>query len=54
MRKIKVSIIIVHYRNEQELYDCITSIKRSTPETSYEIIVVDNDERKTIVPTLKK
>lgn len=54
MRKIKVSIIIVHYRNEQELYDCITSIKRSTPETSYEIIVVDNDERKTIGPTLKK
>ncbi len=43
-----VSIIIVHYHVKKELFDCLTSIIKSTKNTSYEIIVVDNDEEKAI------
>jgi len=48
MTTLNVSIIIVHYKVKQELFDCLTSIKQSRPKVSYEIIVVDNDENKTI------
>lgn len=41
--KIKLSIIIVSYKAERELRDCISSIVASNPEIPYEIIVVDND-----------
>lgn len=44
----KLSIILVHYRAKKVLYDCINSILKSKPKTSYEIIVVDNDEVKTV------
>lgn len=47
-RQFKLSIIIVHYKSKQDLFDCILSIESSKPKTSYEIIVVDNDEVKTI------
>ncbi len=47
-KKIKVSIIIVHYKAKEELFDCINSIYASKPKTPYEVIVVDNDEQKTI------
>lgn len=50
----KVSIILVHYRETQVLYDCIKSIYASKPKTSLEIIVVDNDEIKKIKQYLKK
>ena len=43
-----VSIIIVHYKAEKELFKCLESIYRSQTKVSYEIIVVDNDEGKTI------
>jgi len=50
----KLSIIIVHYRVEKELFDCLTSIRDANIKTSYEVIVVDNDEKKTIEKELKK
>lgn len=49
-----ISIIIVHYKAKKELFSCLNSIIASHPKTSYEIIVVDNDEKKTIESELKK
>lgn len=48
MQKVIVSIIIVHYKNKERLYDCIKSIIQSKPKVSFEVIVVDNDEKVTI------
>jgi len=47
-KKIDVSIIIVQYHAKKVLFDCIQSIFKSSPKISYEIIVVDNDEKQTI------
>ncbi len=49
-----VSIIIVNYHVKKHLFDCIDSIISSRPKTPYEIIVVDNDEEKTIAKDLHK
>lgn len=49
-----LSIILVHYRAKKVLYDCIRSILKSTPKITYEIIVVDNDDVKTIGPSIRK
>src|SRR6185369_794671 len=49
-----VSIIIVHYHVKKELFAAIQSILASKPKATYEIIVVDNDEKKTIQTDLKK
>ncbi len=43
-RTIEVSIIIVNYKVEKELLECIDSIKKSNTKTQYEIIVIDNSE----------
>lgn len=48
-----VSIIIVHYKVKEELFCCINSIFSSNPKVNFEIIVVDNDEKKTIEKDLK-
>lgn len=48
MKTKKISIIIVNYKVKKELLACIKSIYKSKPKTSFEIIVVDNDEVKTI------
>ncbi len=50
----KVSIIIVHYHVKQRLFDCLQSIISTTENILYEIIVVDNDEKKTIEKELKE
>lgn len=50
----KVSIILVHYKEKKVLYDCIRSIYENPPKTPYEIIVVDNDEIKNVGGYLKK
>ena len=47
-KKVEVSIVIVNYRIKKELFECIGSIYRSKPKLEFEIIVVDNDEIKTI------
>ncbi len=52
--KPKVSIVIVHYHCINELIDCLRSIQQTTPSHLYEIIVVDNDEEKTLPQRLKK
>src|ERR1051326_4423493 len=50
----KLSIIIVHYKVKQELFDCLLSIKNSKVSPSYEVIVVDNDEEEIIEADLLK
>lgn len=49
-----VSIIIVNYKTERELYKCIESIQNSEQKVNYEIIVVDNDEDSKIEDRLKE
>ena len=51
--KIDVSIVIVHYKVKEELFNCLNSILISKPKINYEIIVVDNDEVKVIEKELK-
>ncbi|MDP2585879.1 MAG: glycosyltransferase, partial [Candidatus Levybacteria bacterium] len=53
-KNIDVSIIIVNYKVERELQDCISSISNSNPKVSYEIIVVDNDDADNLKNVLKK
>ncbi len=43
-----VSIIIVHYKVKKILFNCIWSILKVKSDIKAEIIVVDNDEKKTI------
>lgn len=54
VNKPKVSIIIVNYHVPTELFACIQSILASKTKVLYEIIVVDNDEKKTLDKDLKK
>jgi len=42
MRKIELSIIIINYKTPKLVEGAIASIKKSSPKTSYEIIVIDN------------
>lgn len=49
-----VSIIIVNYNVKEELFGCIDSIVNSKPKVKYEIIVVDNSEKKNIQRELLK
>ncbi len=53
-KKNDVSIIIVHFKVKQLLIDCLESIYKNTQGVSFEIIVVDNDEQKTISADLKR
>src|SRR5258708_6113148 len=43
-----LSIIIVNYHVKEEILECIASIYSSKPKTRFEIIVVDNDEVKSL------
>lgn len=52
--KIKISLISVNYKVEKELIACISSIVESKPKVSYEIIIVDNEEKDTISKILKE
>jgi hypothetical protein len=45
---IQISIIIVHYKVRDRLFACLESIYNSKPKAAFEIIVVDNDEKKII------
>ncbi len=52
--KIDVSIIIVHYKVEKELFDCLKTIKESNAHYTYEVIIVDNDDKQFIAKDLRK
>jgi GT2 family glycosyltransferase len=43
--KPELSIIIVNYNTAKLVIDCIASIEKSKPKTSYEVIVVDNGSK---------
>ncbi len=53
-KNIKVSVIIVNYKVDQELLDSISSIVGLKPKVSYEIIVVDNYGKSNFNHFLKK
>ena len=50
----KLSIIIVHYKNKEDVLECLESLYRFKPKFPFEIIVVDNSERKVIKGQLGK
>ncbi len=50
----QISIIIVHYKVKKLVFDCVWSILKVKSNVKYEIIVVDNDEKKEIYPELIK
>jgi len=52
--KVNISIIIVNYNVKKELFNSIKSVYASKPKVLFEIIVVDNDEVKTINHELNK
>lgn len=43
-----ISIIIVHYKNEKDLFDCLDSLYGLKVSQSYEVIIVDNSENKNL------
>lgn len=49
-----VSIVVVHYKADKVLFECLQSIKKSKPKVSFEVIVVDNDEKKVIDKEIRK
>jgi len=49
-----ISILIVHYKVKEELFECLSSIYRSKISVPFEIVVVDNDEEKVIEKELLK
>ena len=48
MIQVKLSIIILNYNSDNNTICCIESIKRSRFDTRYEIIVVDNSDKKSL------
>lgn len=54
MKKPVVSIIIVQYKVPELLFACIESVKKHAKDIEYEMIVVDNDEIKSIKTDLLK
>jgi len=53
-KKLDISIIIVNYRVQKELFKCIESIYKTCTDLNFEILVVDNDEVKTLEDPLSK
>lgn len=53
-KKIMVSIMVVNYKVDKELLNCLSSIIDSKPNISYEIIVIDNGDSDNLKYILKK
>lgn len=49
----ELSIIIVNYNTEKELFHCLSSITRSRINVDYEIIIVDNASKKESLEKIK-
>ena len=47
-----ISIIIVHYKNEKDLFDCLNSLYNLKIKQLYEVIIVDNSENKNLQKSL--
>lgn len=54
MEKASISIIIVNYKVEKHLFDCLSSIENHLKKISYEVIVVENDPDTNLTEKLKK
>lgn len=49
-----ISIIIVHYRNKNDILECLNSLYSLKIKVSFEIIIVDNSENQKIKSSLTK
>ena len=54
MANIKLSIIVVSYNTKKLLYNCLSSIVKSKPNVSYEVIVSDNNSKDKSVLMVEK
>lgn len=54
MIDLEISIVIVTYNSEKDIYPCLSSIISSNIDVSYEIIVVDNDSRDNTCDVVRK
>ncbi len=50
--KTELSVIIVHYKNEKDLFDCLDSLYSLKVNQAYEVIIVDNSENKNLQKSL--
>src|SRR3989344_2541544 len=46
--KIKLSIVIVHYKNETDLFECLDGLYKLKTNKSFEVIIVDNSENNNV------
>jgi len=49
MGNVKVSIVILRYKEIGEVINCLNSIKKVNPRLSFEVILVDNNKKKRII-----
>src|SRR5947209_362562 len=54
MKKINVSVIIVHYKVPEHLFNCLETLNNLDKRVSTDVIVIDNDEKSTIQKLLMK
>lgn len=54
MKKLQLSVIIVHYNNARDLFECLESIYKYRSNIKFEIILVDNSLRKMIFSSIKE
>lgn len=52
--KVKISVIIVHYKNESDLISCLNSLYSINIKVPFEVIIVDNSENQKIKSSLTK
>lgn len=52
--KINTSIIIVNYKTEKEVINCLESIQKKIKNLTFEVIVVENEEGENISQSLQK
>lgn len=52
--KIKLSVIIVHYKNDKDLIECLDSLYKQEIKQSFEVIIVDNSENNSLQSILNK
>lgn len=50
----EISIIIVNYKSKDKLIECLHTIKENFSSVSYEVIVVDNENDKSLKEHLAK
>jgi len=54
MKPMTLSVIIVHYKVQEKLFNCLESIFNLKPNVNFEVVVVNNDEKDGLKKNLKR